>query len=127
MVETKYEELKEFFLPFVMERYKGTAVSFDLRTCLEYLAKAFLWCILKAPDEMHLNEITTVTKAEAFYERGLYTLLNNLQIGTQTIKMEEMLLMLPVEIHNWLLFLQHNGKLPGAYDRFTGLYKSVKD
>lgn len=123
MIERDYQELKDFFLPFVMERYGGTAVSSELRKIIEDTAKAFLWCILSTTNDMHLKEITTISLAESLYEKGLYNLLTYLEIGATKINMEGMFLAFSVEIHNWLLFLHNNGKLKGIYDRFTGFYK----
>ena len=123
MAEGEYQRLKEFLLPFIAERFRSSAVNDELRKNVEDIAKAFLWCMVSIQDEMHLNEIATISVAEAFYERGLYNLLNELDIGTKKITMEGFLLVLPGEIHNWLLFLQNNGQLRGNYDRFTGNYK----
>ncbi|MHA2255906.1 MAG: hypothetical protein ACXAAM_07535 [Candidatus Heimdallarchaeaceae archaeon] len=123
MTENEYQRLREFLLPFVTERFRSTAVNEELRKSVENIAKAFLWCLVSIQDKMHLTEITTISIAEAFYERGLYNLLNELDIGTKKITMEGFLLVLPGEIHNWLLFLQNNGQLRGVYDRFTGIYK----
>ena len=123
MSESEYQRLKDFLLPFVSERFRSTAVNEDLRKSIEDIAKAFLWCIVSVQDKMHLNDIVTISVAEATYERGLYNLLNDLDIGTKKISMEGFLLVLPGEIHNWLLFLQNNGQLRGVYDRFTGIYK----
>jgi len=123
MAESEYQRLKDFLLPFVSERFRSSAVNEELRKSIEDIAKAFLWCIVSIQDKMHLNDITTISVAEAFYERGLYNLLNNLDIGTKVISMEGFLLVLPGEIHNWLLFLQNNGQLKGVYDRFTGIYR----
>ncbi len=123
MAESEYQRLKEFLLPFITERFRSSAVNDELRKSIENIAKAFLWCIVSIQDKMHLTEITTISVAEAFYERGLYNLLNELDIGTKKITMEGFLLVLPGEIHNWLLFLQNNGQLRGVYDRFIGTYK----
>ena len=123
MSESEYQRLKDFLLPFVSERFRSTAVNEDLRKSIEDIAKAFLWCIVSVQDKMNLNDIVTISVAEATYERGLYNLLNDLDIGTKKISMEGFLLVLPGEIHNWLLFLQNNGQLRGVYDRFTGIYK----
>ena len=125
MPESEYQRLKEFLLPFVSERFRSTAVNEDLRKSVEDIAKAFLWCIVSVQDKMHLNDIVTISVAEATYERGLYNLLNDLDIGTKKISMEGFLLVLPGEIHNWLLFLQNNGQLRGVYDRFTGIYRTT--
>jgi hypothetical protein len=123
MSESEYQRLRDFLLPFVSERFRSLAVNEELRKSVEDIAKAFLWCIVSVQDKMHLNDIATISVAEAFYERGLYNLLNNLDIGSKEISMEGFLLVLPGEIHNWLLFLQNNGQLKGVYDRFTGIYK----
>jgi hypothetical protein len=123
MSESEYQRLKEFLLPFVSERFRSTAVNDNLRKSVEDIAKAFLWCIVSVQDKLHLNDIVTISIAEATYERGLYNLLNDLDIGTKKITMEGFLSVLPGEIHNWLLFLQNNGQLRGVYDRFTGIYK----
>ncbi len=124
MVENKYQSLKEFLIPFVMERYRSPNVNDEFKRIIEDLAKSFLWCILSVSGKIHLQEITTVSIAEATYERGLYNLLGNLVIGQRKLRIEEIIPFLPGEIHNWLLFLQNNGKLTGNYNRFTGIYSS---
>ena len=124
MSEEEYLRLKDFLLPFVLERYKEPAVNAEFRRIIEDITKAFLWCLVSIPDEMHLQEIATISIAEAFYERGLYNLMNNLVMGSKTVSIESVISVFPGEIHNWLLFLQNNGQLKGTYNRFTGIYKA---
>ena len=107
-----------------MERYRSPNVNDEFKRIIEDLAKSFLWCIQSVSGKIHLQEITTVSIAEATYERGLYNLLGNLVIGQRKLRIEEIIPFLPGEIHNWLLFLQNNGKLTGNYNRFTGIYSS---
>lgn len=122
MIEQKYQELRAFLIPFVMERYKAPNVNDEFLKVIEDLAKSFLWCILSVKGRLHLQAITTISFAEATYERGMYNLLGTPTIGTKKIGLNELYPLLPGEIHNWLLFLQNNGKLNGTYDRFTGIF-----
>ncbi|MHA1199088.1 MAG: hypothetical protein ACTSQF_07045 [Candidatus Heimdallarchaeaceae archaeon] len=106
MIEETYQKLKKFFVPFVMERYRSPNVNEEFRRIIEDIAKSFLWCILSVSGKLHLQAISTITVAEA------------------TLGVEQLVPLIPSEIHNWLLFLQNNGKLVGTYDRFTGIYSS---
>ena len=108
----------------MLERYKEPAVNVEFRRIIEDITKAFLWCIVSITNEMHLKEIVMISIAEAFYERGLYNLMNNLVMGSLNVSIESVISVFPGEIHNWLLFLQNNGQLKGTYSRFTGVYRS---
>ncbi len=122
MIEKNYQELRDFLVPFLQDRYRSPTVNDELRRVIEDIAKSFLWCILSVSGRLHLQAITTISIAEATYERGLYNSLRPLTIGSKDIGLAELIPLLPGEIHNWLLFLQNNGKLQGTYDRFTGVY-----
>ena len=122
MIEKQYQEIREFLIPFVQERYRSINVNEEFRRIIEDIAKSFLWCILSVSGRLHLQAITTIAIAEATYERGMYNLLGTLTIGSKKLGIEELIPLLPGEIHNWLLFLQNNGKLLGSYERFTGIY-----
>ncbi len=124
MIEEKYKELREFLIPFVMDRYRSPTVNEEFRKIIEDIAKSFLWCILSVSGRLHLQAIATISIAEATYERGMYNLLGTLSIGSRNLGVEELIPLLPGELHNWLLFLQNNGKLVGNYNRFTGIYNS---
>jgi len=124
MIEETYQKLKKFFVPFVMERYRSPNVNEEFRRIIEDIAKSFLWCILSVSGKLHLQAISTITVAEATYERGMYNLQGTLTIGSRKLGVEQLVPLIPSEIHNWLLFLQNNGKLVGTYDRFTGIYSS---
>ena len=122
MLEENYKYLREFLIPFVLERYRSPNVNEEFRRTVEDIAKSFIWCILSVSGRIHLQAIATISIAEATYEKGLYNLLGNLAIGSRTFGVEDLIPFIPGEIHNWLLFLQNNGKLIGNYDRFTGIY-----
>lgn len=124
MIENKYQELRDFLLPFVLERYKVPNVNEEFLRIIEDTAKSFLWCILSVSGSLHLQAISTISIAEATYERGMYNLVGTIMIGSRKLGIEDVIPLLPGEIHNWLLFLQNNGKLTGNYNRFTGIYST---
>ena len=115
------QELEEILLPYVKERCKSVEISDDFQHIMENLATALLLCLVNLMEgKIHLKEIVSITTADVFNEMGLFHLIDQLKVLYDSVGLDDLILILPAEIHNWLIYLQKRGKLPGIYERFTG-------
>ncbi len=121
MLEKEIKELEEILVPYAVGRLGKMFVSKKFKRFFEWIVRAYVRYLFNISDEIHLLEITTVAVAEAYYmdEIRIFNIYDGVikqftTTGTQ---------MVAGEIHNWFIYLQENGKLPGIYNRFTGKYK----
>ena len=88
---------------------------------LKKMIQVFIDILKNTHRDIHISQIASIIIAETNYllnirswspSKELYNFYHFFDIK----------LVLESEIHNWLLFLQEDGTLPGNYERFTGFY-----
>jgi hypothetical protein len=135
MSEKLVKELEDYLVPYVHKRFdiSQSALGGLAKTLMGNLVKqgenyaiwvvrAFIRCLLSADRPIYLKDITSVALAEAYVmmrftpmkHPGIREIEN---LAGQQVLMES-------EVHHWLIHLQEIEKLPGTYNRFTGLYES---
>lgn len=136
MSEKLIKELEDFLIPYVLDRFDvsqsplGAFAKTFMRKAITqgenyaiWLVRALVRCIISIDDQMYLKDINTVVMSEAYVMMGFTPMRHP---GTAEIEdLAGQKVLLENEIHNWLIHLQEKEKLPGRYNRFTGLYKSM--
>ncbi len=127
MSENDFEEMEKFLLPFALSRYeaRGGMAKFALKlagkrlqTMVTWQVRAFIRCIHLVNQPILLQDITFVVITEI-------SVMMNFPPYNQPGLIEnrsEMPLTLGPEIHRWFIHLVENDKLPGTYERFTGIF-----
>ncbi|TFF85234.1 hypothetical protein EU523_00180 [Candidatus Heimdallarchaeota archaeon] len=128
------DELEEILIKHALNRYdfdnaiggklfktflKGTFDSFQ--DYLIWLVKAVVRCVIEAEENIYLEDITSAAMAEAYVLMGFTPMRNLFTHNLDALAGNKIILQ--SEIHHWLLYLEKLDKLPGTYNRFTGLYK----
>ena len=121
MSEKEIQELEDILIPFALKSLGILPMGRKFKLFFEWLVRAYIRCLFNITDEIHLNEITTVVIAEAYfmddvrvfsmyggYIKQFTALGNQFAAG---------------EIHKWFIHLQELGKLPGVYNRFSGKFR----
>ena len=121
MTEKEIQELEEILIPFALDRLGMFFVGKKFKKFYEWIVRAFIRCLFNITEESHLLEITTISIAEAYFmdEIKIFSAVD------KSIKqfLEESSQMMYGEIHQWLIYLQEQGRLPGTYNRFSGKFK----
>ncbi len=122
MSEEEIGEIEKFLLPYVNERIQKWYRETRYGECIKWTARALIRCLLNVTDRIHLYEITTISLSETYYLERI-KVFNNKDKHVSTF-MEGSTQAFAGEIHQWITYLQENGKLPGIYERYTGFYKN---
>ena len=126
MSENDFEEMEKFLLPFALARYeaKGGIVKFAMKlagkrlhTMVTWQIRAFIRCIHLVKQPILLQDITFIVIAE------MSVMMNFPPYNTTTLEnRSEFPLVLGAEIQRWFIHLIEYDKLPGTYERFTGIF-----
>jgi len=122
MSEEEIKEIEEFLLPYVIERVQKWYRKTRYGECIKWAARALIRCLLNVTDKMHLHEITSISLSEVYYLERIKVF--DTKDEHITSFMEANTQALAGEIHQWIIYLQENGKLPGIYERYTGFYRN---
>ena len=88
-----------------------------LQTMVTWQVRAFIRCIYLVNQPILLQDITFVVITE------MSVMMNFPPYNTTTLENRaEMPLVLGAEIQRWFIHLIENNKLPGTYERFTGIF-----
>lgn len=136
MSEKLIKELEDFLIPYVLERFDvsqsplGNFAKAFMRNIIKqgenyavWLVRALIRCIISIEDHLHLKDIATAVMSEAYVMMGFTPVRHPGSTEIEDLAGQKILL--ENEIHNWLIYLQEKEKLPGYYNRFTGLLKSM--
>ncbi|MHA1868329.1 MAG: hypothetical protein K9W46_01720 [Candidatus Heimdallarchaeum endolithica] len=87
-----------------------------------WLCRAFVRVLVNSNISLKLSDIATLILAESFLMMDLppYGYGGSSNDGDKS----DTKVMIEVEVHRWFVFLEKEGKLPGIYNRFTGVYST---
>jgi hypothetical protein len=131
------KELEDFLMPYVQDRFDlsgsalgGIASQFlnygeRIQAIVTWHVKSFVRCILQVEGSIVLRDIAAVVMAETYTMLKMTPVRNMFRSGTEEGDIADSRVIIENEIHNWLIYLQKHGKLPGTYNRFLGRYKSA--
>ncbi|MHA1220690.1 MAG: hypothetical protein ACTSQB_03045 [Candidatus Heimdallarchaeota archaeon] len=135
MSEKLIKELEDYLTPYVIDRFDYSNTPFggivkslmgtrgnQIEQYVVWIMRAFIRCIVGAEKDVHLHEISVVAKAEAYSMMQFSPMKNIHNYNAESAGQIE--LIIEAEIHNWLLRLMEFEKLPGNYNRFTGVYSN---
>ena len=139
MSEQEIEELENFLIQFVIERFsqKNARSVVSVLTSaipgkekgvfefISFLARALIRCIISTKENIYLKDISSVVFAEACVAKDLPPI----RFRDRWSERSEFYNQIPTilsEIHRWLIYLEENGKLPGKYERFTGKFVVIQ-
>ncbi|MHA1685642.1 MAG: hypothetical protein ACTSYD_04445 [Candidatus Heimdallarchaeaceae archaeon] len=132
------EELEKLLIPYAVQRFDfrnapqaalirsmpllgkvASAAQNRLTNLVTWLARAFIRTLVYAKSPMFLRDIATVALGEALYMLNYppYNFTPDDEGAKADLKVTA-----ETEIHRWFLFLIESGKLPGRYQRYTGIY-----
>ena len=136
MSEKLIKELEDFLIPYVMKRFDVTqsplgnfAKVFMSKMIKQgenyaiWLVRAIVRCIISFEDHIYLKDIATAVMSEAYVMMGFTPM--RYPGSTEIEDLAGQKILLENEIHNWLIHLQEHEKLPGYYNRFSGLLKPI--
>lgn len=144
MSEKLIQELEGFLIPFALDRFDFSKYNINMpfakmaqsmaksmtgnwvNEYVTWLVRSFIRCILNVEGKMKLKDIAAVIVAEANYMAnvgpyGPFTQNFGRTGGSDRSSNESLA---EGEVHCWMLYLQDNDKLPGVYERFTGIYRT---
>ena len=119
MSEIELGELEGFLYAFALGRYFNKRANvLGIKKLMRKITKcqvvAFIRCIELSNVPISFTDLTMIVDAET------YSMMNFIpRDGYGTAFTPEQL---GREIHQWLLYLQENRKLPGIYERYTGRF-----
>ncbi|MFX1273899.1 MAG: hypothetical protein ACFFBP_13195 [Promethearchaeota archaeon] len=149
MLDDKIEELEYILLPHAFPRLKKTPLDAVLYYnlsgkiiknhlfpdhiknirqrrdfYLEILIKSFIRVIINCLKEICITHIASIIIAETNFVLNLYSWapISRVMRTDREAWHVDMKFILESEIHEWLIFLEQNGKLPGKYERLLGVY-----
>ncbi|MBN1330554.1 MAG: hypothetical protein JXA54_13855 [Candidatus Heimdallarchaeota archaeon] len=135
MSEKLIKELEDFLSPYVQQRFDYSNTPFgglakslmsgrvnQIQQYVIWIMRALIRCILSTEKDIYLRDIVSVSTAEA-YTMMQFTPMRNMHTYNASQGASYFDLIMEAEIHNWLLHLEEHEKLPGTYNRFSGLYK----
>ena len=122
MSEEEIKELEEFLLPYVNDRLDKWYIATKIGECFMWVARALIRCLLNVTEKIHLLEITSLSLSEVYFIEKINIFQN--KDGAISSFMEMNPHKISGEIHQWIIYLQENGKLSGIYERHTGFYRN---
>ncbi|MHA1304793.1 MAG: hypothetical protein ACTSQE_15215 [Candidatus Heimdallarchaeaceae archaeon] len=143
MSEKLISELEQVLIPYALDRFSlnnnpaaammssnflfqkvlGSALDRAqsyIESFVTWLCRAFVRSIVNVEDKIKLSEISTVILAEAVLMLDLPPY--GITSSSNNDDKSDTKVMVETEVHRWFVFLQDQGKLPGTYNRFTGIY-----
>ncbi|MHA1116257.1 MAG: hypothetical protein ACTSRR_10020 [Candidatus Heimdallarchaeaceae archaeon] len=145
MSEKLIIELEELLIPYALERFsfqnnpaaqmiasnplfksmiKKTLTQAEdyISEFVSWLCKAFVRVIVSTDISIKLSDIASVILAESYLMMDLppYGYVSSSKDGDKS----DAKVMVEIEVHRWFVFLENEGKLPGRYNRFTGIYST---
>ena len=133
MTDKKIKGIEEFLIPFALSRYDfdsiptgiffkttdGNAIA-SIEDYIKWIVRAVVRCLVSSFGKICLSDIVTIAMSEAYVMMNFTPMHNIHRQSLESIAGEKILL--ENEIHTWLLHLQKNERLPGKYERFTGMF-----